>query len=478
MQEGEQKMSVKTGGVGISPDIDDLLALDSKSIEHYAATVLASAIIGREIQTEDESSEPKYIMGNYIKDLEVGNIIERYKKSADEEYMQEKGAEVHKDASDKVLIRYGINPEDADAAEEFYKDYLKLEAEYLVEGAMLTCSQATDEVINIKMDPPENPVKGVMYVIGEYFFSGKESDIENPLQNIENPAHDSNDSRYATVSDSKKLHNIFPFKNCKLSNACESNETKIKAQKEKCMKYGTCYALMDLCEEWTNVLEGGKFRTSDKDMKTSINMLSQLGCFCGGFIYPIDSGQVEIEENEKEVFKYKWDKEGLPSTNFVTPEFKEKVIDIAEKLQINPDDLMAVMAYESWFDPTAKNIYGAYGLIQFTNTAINEINRVNGTSYTKNDIKGMSALEQMDLVYLHYKEKVGKMLDLGDVYLVTFAPDFVNGIYMDDDTILYSKENDPKFYNANKGLDRDNKGYITKGDAYVAVLERIEEFID
>lgn len=82
-------------------------------------------------------------------------------------------------------------------------------------------------------------------------------------------------------------------------------------------------------------------------------------------------------------FKYDWAKEGLPNSENVTQEFLEKVVEIAKKLEIDPDDLLAVMAFESRFNPNEKN----------------------------------------------------------------------------------------------KGLDKDGKGYITKGDAVQAVLDRREEYI-
>ncbi len=182
-------------------------------------------------------------------------------------------------------------------------------------------------------------------------------------------------------------------------------------------------------------------------------------------------------ENEGQYdFEYNWMKEGLPSSEYVTQEFLDKVVVISEELGIAPDDLMAVMAFESWLNPYAENSSGAYGLIQFTEIAIQDINRRNDTDYTKDDIKEMDAIQQLDLVRLHYLPKAGLMQDLGDVYLVTFAPAFVDGKDNEDDTVLYSLQETPIQYNANKGLDKENKGFITKGDAYAAVVNRRDEY--
>lgn len=59
----------------------------------------------------------------------------------------------------------------------------------------------------------------------------------------------------------------------------------------------------------------------------------------------------------------------------MSDEFLEKVVSISENLQLNPDDMMAIMAFESWLNPKCgEGTGGAVGLIQFTNDAISEIN--------------------------------------------------------------------------------------------------------
>ena len=66
-------------------------------------------------------------------------------------------------------------------------------------------------------------------------------------------------------------------------------------------------------------------------------------------------------------FKWNW------TGKHVTPEFKDKVVEISKKLQIEPDDLMAVMAFESGIDPTTTNSIGATGLIQFMPSTAKEL---------------------------------------------------------------------------------------------------------
>lgn len=160
-------------------------------------------------------------------------------------------------------------------------------------------------------------------------------------------------------------------------------------------------------------------------------------------------------------FNYNWMK-----SEHVTYEFLDKVVDISEKLGVSPDDLMAVMAFESGIDPQCINSIGASGLIQFTQVSLDEINRNTGKSYTIEGIRNMNALEQLDLVYLHCKGNEN-ISTLSDLYMSVLCPAAVG---KDDDYCLYSEGTDE--YEANKGLDLNDDGRITKAEATQKVMER------
>lgn len=83
------------------------------------------------------------------------------------------------------------------------------------------------------------------------------------------------------------------------------------------------------------------------------------------------------------MFEWEW------TGKYVTLEFKEKVVEICRKLQVEPDDLMAVMAFESWLDPTTINSIGAAGLIQFLPSTAKELDT------TTDALRKMTALEQL-----------------------------------------------------------------------------------
>ena len=224
-----------------------------------------------------------------------------------------------------------------------------------------------------------------------------------------------------------------------------------------------------------------KFSTTEGE-KEGLTMMSTLLCGKEGIITIEASGQIYVEPKAEDIgiayeFKYDWTKEGATGSENLTSEFLERVIEIAEELEIDPDDLMAVMAFESKFTLNAVSGSGAYGLIQFTQISLDQINKNNGTSYKKSDLLSMGMMEQLELVYLHYKPKAGLMYDLGDVYLVTLAPAFVKGEVLEDSTIIYSESDGNNNYKNNKGLDKDGKGFITKGDGARAVMNRREEYL-
>ncbi len=382
-------MSVKTGAVGSNPKIDKLTKVSVNSLRNFAATSMLNAILSvpnddsavdmdgveedahetaensrKEIrENRDKMPTPSELPdeGVYIKGLQEGNIVQRYKKAEDERQLQMQAAATLAFAENYALGRNGIQAGDR---KEFFAGYLEMESEYLVEGAMLTCSQATNEV---KYIPVPNSATGE-----EYFFEGNEGKTENPLLNVENPANDGS-AKYATVSDRKRDKNIIPFRNCCLTNSGKNAAIVLKKRKE-CQKYGTCYALMDLCDEWVNVKPGAEYGTPGDEKKNCINMLSHLGCYRGGIVFPLDTGQGELEE---EAVSNCVRKEDIISEN--------RYLSMAE-MQINAEyiynffskagwshnaicGLLGNMQYESNFSPKTWHDHrvdsAAYGLSQW-----------------------------------------------------------------------------------------------------------------
>jgi len=128
-------------------------------------------------------------------------------------------------------------------------------------------------------------------------------------------------------------------------------------------------------------------------------------------------------------------------------------------------DLMACMKFESagTFSPTIQNQGGAqfFGLIQFGKDAATDL------GLTLDQIKAMSQLEQLDLVFKYFEmwEKRGKVYRrMEDFYLTIFYPAAVG---KGPNEVIFRRDStdrmNAKGYIQNKGFDAANTGVITVG---------------
>lgn len=98
--------------------------------------------------------------------------------------------------------------------------------------------------------------------------------------------------------------------------------------------------------------------------------------------------------------------------------FIVKVKDVANRLGINPNWLMAIINWESagTFSPSITNSIGATGLIQFMpKTAI-------GLGTTTYALRNMTAVQQMEYVYKYFAPYKSKIKGYVDMYLATIFP--------------------------------------------------------
>lgn len=152
-------------------------------------------------------------------------------------------------------------------------------------------------------------------------------------------------------------------------------------------------------------------------------------------------------------------------------DFKTRVEEVAKAIVCKPEDLLALMNSESGLKADAQNKsgQGAVGLIQFTTPAIKELNR-HGIKVTKEELLAMSPVEQLDYVekYLKiaksYKFAADYPLSAGDLYAINYLPGRASS------ENLASRGD--KYYEANKGLDIDGDGIISKSD----LAERLNKF--
>jgi hypothetical protein len=151
----------------------------------------------------------------------------------------------------------------------------------------------------------------------------------------------------------------------------------------------------------------------------------------------------------------------------VSPEFLVKVEEICTNLRIEPNYLMACMAFETGetFSPCVKNPgSSATGLIQFMRKTAENL----GTTTEK--LCNMTAEEQLDYVEKYFLPYKGKIHSIADIYMVIFCP---KGVGKEMSYTLYPPRQID--YERNKGLDKDKNKEITKQEAYDAVKHKLEK---
>lgn len=403
----------------------------------------------------------------------------------DGENFSDKMSQIKQDVSEAKKI--------ASEVAKLYEESKKKEDDYLVDGAILQCNQATIKpfkmsdgtVIPLQFSGDEiNDRRNTEGAYAEYKQYKKRQRLYTQLH-VNNSKVLTGVSQHATVVDSKKGVNIMPFRcHCKLMDDLHSEYEEINAHLDECKKEGVCKYLMRLNDTWENWLRDTKDFCETRSLTviskdgsgreelvnenvSCINMRSMIFCKHGGLITPVASGQDEFALMR---FKYDWKKKGLPSSQYVTDEFLLKVLEIADKLGVRPDDLMAVMAWESWLNPHNQNpnpSSTATGLLQFVEAVANKL----GTSTQK--LLQMSAVEQLEYVYAYLKPAEGHLDTVEDIYTAVLdGPETINE---HEDGILFDTS-DGDAYTFNKELDVDDDGKITKEEAAEHVRKRREEF--
>lgn len=137
--------------------------------------------------------------------------------------------------------------------------------------------------------------------------------------------------------------------------------------------------------------------------------------------------------------------------------FRAKAIALCGRLDLDPDLLMAVIAFETgrrFRADTVNKASGATGLIQFMPATA----RALGT--TTDALRGMSEVEQLDYVEAYLKPYKGRMKTVADAYMAVLWPAAVG---KPETHVLFARPS--KAYAMNKGLDKDKDGRVTKAEA-------------
>ena len=163
-----------------------------------------------------------------------------------------------------------------------------------------------------------------------------------------------------------------------------------------------------------------------------------------------------------------------PAGRKLGKDFLEAVKDVAQRLNCDYKDLLAIMNAESGLNPAAVNkLGGATGLIQFMPKTAERL----GT--TTQQLKNMSAMEQLPYVEEFLKRckkmagfKPDERLTGGDLYALVFLPARAKR------EILCEKGEGNNFYEHNAGTDVNKDEKITKFDLQERLLKkRVDETI-
>lgn len=152
------------------------------------------------------------------------------------------------------------------------------------------------------------------------------------------------------------------------------------------------------------------------------------------------------------------------------PDFYSRVLDISKNLGTDPNNLLAVMSFETGgtFSPSIKNMVNkkATGLIQFMPSTAESL----GT--TTDELSKMSATDQLTFVEAYLSPFKGKLKKLSDLYMAVFMPKFIRAT--EEATVALEGT---KTYSQNQGLDINKDGAISKLEATQKVethLERVK----
>lgn len=152
----------------------------------------------------------------------------------------------------------------------------------------------------------------------------------------------------------------------------------------------------------------------------------------------------------------------------VSPEFRARLYTVVDHLgwrEERASDLMACMAFETGrtFSPSVRNPGSSgTGLIQFMGATAKRL----GT--TTAALGRMSAVDQLDYVERYLATQASRITGLDDMYMSILWPAAVGKTA---DTVLWRRG--MAAFAANRGLDVDKNGRITKREASAKVLEQL-----
>jgi hypothetical protein len=133
--------------------------------------------------------------------------------------------------------------------------------------------------------------------------------------------------------------------------------------------------------------------------------------------------------------------------------------------QISADDLFRIIEFEtggSWSPAQKAGTSSATGLIQFLEST------AQGLGTSTEALAQMTRAEQMEYVQRYLEPYAGRIQNFGDLYMAIHWP---RGVGQGDDYVMY--EEGSREYTANRGLDANGDGTVTRGETMSVVERRV-----
>lgn len=154
----------------------------------------------------------------------------------------------------------------------------------------------------------------------------------------------------------------------------------------------------------------------------------------------------------------------------VSQTFRDRIWWIADELGLDPDDLMACIAWESGetFRADVKNAAGsgATGLIQFMPSTAKAL----GTTTAK--LARMTPEDQLNYVYKYFKPYKGRLNNLGDIYMAILWPKAVG---KPDSYVLWDAGQMPTTFRQNAGLDINKDKKVTRAECLTKIVGKLSK---
>lgn len=154
--------------------------------------------------------------------------------------------------------------------------------------------------------------------------------------------------------------------------------------------------------------------------------------------------QVKVQTTKKIEQPEKKETKNLSNEKISTNSlFQKKLEEVAKNLGFQKEWLVKIIEKESKMNPKAKNSIGCVGLIQFCpDTPRGTFKTIGDKKYDLEEVRNMSAVQQLDLVQEFFKPHASKIKNYEDLYFITFYP---YALGKPEHFVIGSEKKDPNY---------------------------------